>query len=95
MGEANTTRQTARLAQRLRPEVVLLDPGGRNLNGPATCRLLKEHNPLLRIVVLVVEEAQVAECLEAGASAYVYKGAKSEGLRNAIYSACRGKTFAA
>lgn len=95
MGDANTTRQTVRLAKRLHPDVVLLDPGNRSLNGPETCRLLKEDNPALRIVVLVVDEQQIADCLGAGASAYVWKEEKGENLRTAVYSACRGKTFAA
>lgn len=94
VGEANTLKQTTRLAKRVHPDVVLLDPGGRSLNGPETCVTLKKEMPAVKIIVLVPDEQQVADCLSAGASAYVLKGAKSENLRNAIY-ACWGKTFAA
>ena len=95
LGEAHTTRQTLRYAQRLHPDVVLIDAGARGLSGPETSRLLNELDPAIKIVVLTATEQQIADCLSAGATAYVRKGAQSEALKTAIYNVCKGKTFAA
>jgi DNA-binding NarL/FixJ family response regulator len=95
LGEANTTKQTVRFAQRLRPDVVLVDAGSRGLSGPETARLLKELDPNIKVVVLTATEQQIADCLSAGASTYVRKAAKAENLKTAIYNVCKGKTFAA
>jgi DNA-binding NarL/FixJ family response regulator len=95
LGEANTTRQTVRFAQRLRPDVVLIDAGARGLSGPETARLLKNLDPNIKVVVLTATEQQITDCLSAGASAYVRKGAQAETLKAAIYNVCKGKTFAA
>jgi DNA-binding NarL/FixJ family response regulator len=95
MGEANTTRQTLRFAKRQHPDVVLVDAGARGLSGPETARLLKELDPNIKVVVLTATEQQIEECLNAGASAYVRKGAQSDSLKSAIYNVCKGRTFAA
>jgi DNA-binding NarL/FixJ family response regulator len=75
--------------------VVLVDAGSRGLSGPETARLLKELDPNIKVVVLTATEQQIADCLSAGASTYVRKGAKAENLKTAIYNVCKGKTFAA
>ena len=95
LGEANTTGQTVRLAKRLRPDVVLVDSGSRGLSGPETARLLKEFDPGIKVVVLTATEEQGVDCMNAGANAYVRKGARSESLKAAISNVCMGKTFAA
>jgi DNA-binding NarL/FixJ family response regulator len=95
LGEASTTKQTVRLAKRLRPDVVLIDTGARGLSGPETSRLLKELDPGIKIVVLAATEQQIEDCMGAGANAYVRKGAQSENLKTAIYNVCKGRMFAA
>jgi DNA-binding NarL/FixJ family response regulator len=95
LGEASTTKQTVRLAKRLRPDVVLIDAGTRGLSGPDTSRLLKEMDPNIKVVVLAATEEQIADCMSAGANAYVRKGAQSESLKLAIYNVCKGRVFAA
>jgi DNA-binding NarL/FixJ family response regulator len=95
LGEANTAMQTVRFAKRLKPNVVVLDAGARGLSGPETSGLLKKMDPKIKVVVLTATEEQSHECLNAGANAYVGKGARSESLKTAIYNVCNGQTFAA
>lgn len=95
LGESHTTMQTVRFAKRLHPDVVVIDAGSRGLSAPETSRLLKEADPAIKIVVLTATDKQIEDCTNAGANAYVRKGAQSESLKSAIYSVCLGKTFAA
>jgi len=95
LGEATTTKQTVRIAKRLKPDVVIVDAGTRGLSGPETSRLIKEMDPNIKVVVLTTTEEQIHDCLNAGANAYVRKGAQSESLKSAVYNVCKGRTFAA
>jgi len=92
VGEAGDGAQAARLAQRLRPDVVLMDirmPGTDGIEGTA---LITESCPETRVLILTtfdLDEYAFAG-LKAGASGFLLKNALPEELLTAIRSVSAG-----
>jgi DNA-binding NarL/FixJ family response regulator len=92
VGEAGDGAQAARLAQRLRPDVVLMDvrmPGTDGIEGTA---LITESCPDTRVLILTtfdLDEYAFAG-LKAGASGFLLKNALPEELLTAIRSVSAG-----
>lgn len=76
VGSAGDGIQALELADKLRPDVILLDLAMPVLDGLAALPGLRERLPEARIVVFsgFEEQALVERALEAGADAYVEKG---------------------
>ena len=76
VGEADDGLQTLRLAERLRPDVLVLDLMMPGLNGLDALPALVRRCPQTRVVVLSMysDEAYVRQALCGGACAYVLKG---------------------
>lgn len=97
IGEAATARKALHLAERLHPDVLLLELAAIGSDGSEFTRRIKELDPQVKVLVLSLQdnENQVTDCLSAGAVGYIRKDAQSEQLKGAIYRACRGAFFAA
>ncbi len=95
IGEAANGRETVELAQRLKPDVVLLDVAMPELNGIDATRRMMETNPRLRILVLSMhkEAVYVREILKAGARGYLLKDVIDTELLNAVRSVARGDGY--
>lgn len=80
-------------AERLRPDVIVLDLNMPAMNGLDACRELKRIVPQSRIVVVTAEDDAVVQqvVLEAGAFAYVGKGALGTDLLPAVRAASDGR----
>jgi DNA-binding NarL/FixJ family response regulator len=89
VGEAGTGREGVELAQRLRPEVVLMDLRMPDLDGIAATRLLSESLPSTAVIVLSAydDPALMSEARQAGACAYLVKGCRASLLVEAIEKA--------
>jgi DNA-binding NarL/FixJ family response regulator len=63
-------------AQRLEPDVVVVDLNLPHLHGLEVCRQIKQDNPDVRVVVFsAMNDPDIKQrCIEAGASAFVCKG---------------------
>jgi DNA-binding NarL/FixJ family response regulator len=88
-GEAEDADAAVAAAERLAPDVALLDlemPGG---GGVAAARAIRERAPGVRVLALSAhaEEAARAEMTAAGAVGYVVKGAPPEEVVRAIRAA--------
>jgi DNA-binding NarL/FixJ family response regulator len=88
-GEAEDADGAIAAAERLSPDVALLDlemPGG---GGPAAARAIRERAPGVRVLALSAHEDDAArtEMADAGAVGYVVKGAPPDAIVQAIRAA--------
>ncbi|MBC7225614.1 MAG: response regulator transcription factor [Thermoflexales bacterium] len=95
VGEAADGEEALRLAEALRPDVVLLDCRLPGMNGIAVAQALREQCPAVRVVALSAyeDEGLVLRMLEAGAVGYVLKDEPLEGILAAVRAAARGKAY--
>jgi len=82
-------------AQSLRPDVIVTDISMPGLNGIDAIRMIKEQQPLCKIVVLTMhsDPQLAAEALRAGASGYVLKNSAGEELISAIQEVSQGRGY--
>jgi two-component system, NarL family, response regulator NreC len=95
VGEAADGPETVRLAERLRPDVLVLDLMMPGLNGLDVTKQLSRRLPRSHIVVLSMhaDVAYALAAVRAGASAYVVKEAGVEELVRAIRAVARGQRY--
>lgn len=94
VGEAGDGREAIRLAEELKPDIVLMDVSMPGLNGLLATAKLKRIMPDVKILTLTrhTDEAYLQELLQAGVSGYVLKqSALSELLRAVRAVAAGGK----
>jgi DNA-binding NarL/FixJ family response regulator len=95
VGEASDGLETVRLAERVKPGVLLLDLMMPGLSGLEVLRIIRERVPDTRVVVLSMHsnKAFVAEALKLGAMGYVLKGCTEDNVIRAVRDAADGKRF--
>src|SRR5207249_3684257 len=74
-GEAGDGRVAVEKAQRLKPDVIILDIGMPSLNGLEATRQILKTNPEAKVLILTLHESEqmVREVLNAGARGFVLK----------------------
>jgi len=85
IGEAGDGREAISLAERLQPDVILMDLGMPGVNGIEATRAILRTSPHISILVISMQEDDdsVFAALQAGARGYLLKGAlKAEILRS-------------
>ena len=95
VGEASTGTDAVTTADRLQPDVILMDvtmPGG---DGIEATRRIVEASPHVAIVILTMDagDESVLRALRAGARGYVLKGAQRAELLRAIRAAAAGEAI--
>jgi DNA-binding NarL/FixJ family response regulator len=95
VGEAADGHDTLRLAETLRPDIVLLDIGMPGLNGLEVAQRLNKFDPAIRVIILSmhVTEEYVLRALRAGAAGYLLKDSAVAELEVAIRAVARGETY--
>lgn len=95
VGEAETGKATVRMAQKLSPNIVVMDIAMPDLNGIEATRKIIKTNPKVRVVALSAHADQhfIREMMTAGASAYVLKDTAYEELVRAIREVVKGKKY--
>lgn len=95
VGEASNGREAAELAEKLRPDIVLMDVQMPELNGIEATRRMVAANSRIRVLVLSMhkEALYVREVLKAGARGYILKDAIDTELLNAMRSVARGDGY--
>ncbi|HEY3306252.1 MAG TPA: response regulator transcription factor [Candidatus Binatia bacterium] len=93
VGEAVEGFEAVRLAERLRPDVLVVDVLMPGLNGIEVVRQVAERAPATRALVLSVEsdERNIREALTNGAAGYVVKDAPASELIEAVREVAAGK----
>jgi len=93
VGEASGGREGITLAQRLRPDMILLDLYMKDMDGVDVLKTLKDEGLDSRIIMLTVsEQAQdLMAALQAGADGYLLKDMEPNDLMQQLAEAARGK----
>lgn len=91
VGEATSGEDALSQAQRLRPDVVLMDVKMAGMDGISATRQLREKLPGICVIMLTLYgEEYVNQAIEAGASGYLLKETSREQLIQAVHDAYRG-----
>ena len=95
VGEAADGGQALALAERERPDVVLLDIAMKGMNGLEAAARFRELHPGIKVIILSMHasEEYVLQALRAGAAAYLIKDSATAELEIALRSVMRGETY--
>ena len=95
VGQAVDGLEAVKLAERLRPDVVIVDMMMPGLSGLDVTVQVKQHFPNSHVIMLSMHsnESYVVDALKNGASGYVLKESNTADLVQAINTAMAGKTF--
>jgi len=93
VGEADDGHSAIRLANQLKPDVILLDIAMPLLNGLEATRKIKEDNAEARVLILTMHENEeyIRQVLSSGAMGYILKDAAARDLLSAIRTVHRGE----
>jgi len=95
VGAVEDGRALVEMAERLRPDLILLDISMPLLNGLDAARQLKKSVPEAKLLFLTMHASPVfaTEALQAGASGYLLKQSAASELPQAIDTVLKGHTY--
>lgn len=95
VGEAHDSGAALDQVSRLNPDVIVLDIALPGINGLELTTRLHQLHPQMQVVILTAyaHDDYVLKALDAGATAFVHKGAESRTLIEAIRAAVRREHF--
>ena len=93
VGQAADGREAIDLANRLEPDVILMDIKMPRMDGIEATRQIKKNRPATQIIILTTyaEDELVFKGLRAGASGYLLKDITRDQLAEAVRGATRGE----
>ena len=94
-GEAGNGREAVELAEKVHPDVVVMDVAMPELNGIEATRRLASSSPHTRVLALSMhkDSVYVREILRAGARGYLLKDSIDTDLINAVRAVARGDGY--
>lgn len=95
VGEAANGEEAVAMAQRLEPDVVLMDISMPGLDGIRATRAIKRSLPTVRVLMLTMHEDDeyLFRTIQAGGSGYVLKKAADDEVLDAIRHVAAGGAF--
>jgi len=95
IGEASDGREATQLAQKLKPDVIIIDLTMPELNGLDAIRFIRKDCPGAEIIVFSMHDSEelIREVFAAGARGYVLKSDAALYLVEAVRSLSRHKPF--
>lgn len=95
VGEAADGAEAVEKAQKLKPDVVVLDVSMPHLSGLEAARRIRESVPATRVLVLTMhdDEEYVLKMVRAGASGYLLKDSAASELLAGIHALKSGKAY--
>lgn len=93
VGVAEDGQQVCELAEKLKPDLVLMDIKMPVMDGIESTRWIKEHVPDTNVLILTTfaEEQYIIEGLIVGASGYLIKDLSADKIVNSIRDAVKGQ----
>jgi DNA-binding NarL/FixJ family response regulator len=97
VGEASNGEEALEQAERLHPDVMVLDITMPRLNGLEVCRIARQKTPATEILFVTQHDSpqMMKEALNAGAKGYVVKSNAARDLVHAIEAVSQHRTFTA
>ncbi len=97
VGEANCGEDSLKLAQELKPDVILMDVNMPGIGGVEACRRILQRNPAQKIIVLTIHNEQTfpKRMLEIGAKGYLTKECGVDEMLEAIRKVYQGGAYIA
>jgi DNA-binding NarL/FixJ family response regulator len=94
VGQAGNGFEAVRLADELRPDLILMDVRMPGMGGLAATRLIQAQHPEIRIVILTVSEddADLFEAIKSGAAGYLPKSLEADEFFALLEAVLRGET---
>lgn len=94
VAEATSGENAIQEAERLEPDIILMDINLPGINGIEATRKILASNPKIGILILTMfEDDSVFEAVQAGARGYILKGADPEETLRAIRSVINGEAI--
>jgi DNA-binding NarL/FixJ family response regulator len=95
VGEAQDGLEAVRMAESLKPDLILMDLSMPRMNGMGAIQEIKRHMPQIKILALTVHKTEeyILATLKAGADGYVIKDATHNELMLAIQCLLEGKSY--
>ncbi len=93
VGEAADGEAAVRLAEKVCPDVAIVDIAMPLLNGIEATRRIKAISPQTRVLILTAydDDQYISAFLEAGAAGYLLKTVRGRELAGAVRAVCRGE----
>ncbi|MFI7092088.1 response regulator [Streptomyces lydicus] len=93
-GQAGSGEEAVTQADRLAPDVVLLDLRMGGMDGVAATGHILRRSPRSRVVIVTTyeDDGDILRAVEAGAAGYLLKGTSRAQLVEAVHAAARGET---
>jgi NarL family two-component system response regulator LiaR len=95
VGEAGDGEEALELAERLRPQVILMDLVLPRLGGLEAMRTLHQRRPDTRVIVLTsfLDDDKLLPALRTGAAGYLLKNVQPQELARAVRAAAAGEAL--
>jgi two-component system response regulator NreC len=95
VGETGDGLEAVQLAERLEPDVVVLDLMMPSINGLEATRQISESCPRTQVIILSMhaDEGYVLESLRNGAAGYVLKDSSADDLVRAVREVVKGRRY--
>ena len=95
VGEASNGREAVALAERVNPDVIVMDLSMGEMDGISATKEMVAKNIAAKILILTMhaEDAYLVKVLEAGASGYLVKSAADRELVDAVRALAHGDMY--
>jgi DNA-binding NarL/FixJ family response regulator len=95
VGQAADGLEAVRMADELKPDVVLMDIQMPGVDGIEACERIRKHVPTTRLLVLsqIDSEDYLVRVLQAGSLGYVLKQSASDELVHAVHTVAKGNVY--
>ncbi len=93
VGQASNGEEAVAGSKSLEPDVILMDVSMPGMNGIVATRMIKDHHPEAKVIMLTMmdQETYVYEAIKAGATGYLLKNTDLEELTRAIRTVNKGE----